>query len=385
MAKPLIPLAGTNEGRHSGRGKSFASFEEIAPVPSSRASLSRGAVAPETLIDVAPGPAALWSLDRRSCVLSDRFRRLLGFEEGDFEDDPSLWLQRIHPEDHARFSRAWEKLEKGQKKIRCSYRFLPKGRTQEIRLQEVAFSYPIAHGFSRGICSLYSVEAAAPDKSPGLQPTPELVRGLTHEIGNNLQAITGEVDLLRISGLLTAGASTSIKRGIEQIQRLAREIEEYLFPPALQLRSEDPAAVLKEVVGSIEKELVLDGIRVALVAKESLPRMLVDGQFGKALRGVIEFSRALLANGGELKIEAGMRREGDDRYIEVKFVSSSATALGVEERDVFRPFLRVNDYRVGLSMAVARQVLRRHFGKIQFHKEENRGIFCILMKVAPEG
>jgi nitrogen-specific signal transduction histidine kinase len=79
-----------------------------------------------------------------------------------------------------------------------------------------------------------------------------------------------------------------------------------------------------------------------------------------------------------------MRRQEGERYIELNIVSSSATSLQVDEKDVFRPFSNVNGYRLGLSMAVAQQILRRHHGEIVFRKEDsNRGVFCLLIR-APE-
>ena len=78
-----------------------------------------------------------------------------------------------------------------------------------------------------------------------------------------------------------------------------------------------------------------------------------------------------------------LRREGE-RYIELNIVSSSSTSLQVDERDVFRPFSNVNGYRLGLSMAVAQQILKRHYGEIVFRKEDsNRGVFSLLIR-APE-
>jgi K+-sensing histidine kinase KdpD len=138
------------------------------------------------------------------------------------------------------------------------------------------------------------------------------------------------------------------------------------------------------VIQSKEKEMAAYGIRTGMIVKEALPKVPLDGQFDRALRDVIDFSRVLLPQGGELKIEAGMRRQAGERYIELNIVSSSATSLQVDENDVFRPFSNVNGYRLGLSMAVARQILRRHYGEIIFRKEDStRGVFCLLIR-APE-
>ena len=98
---------------------------------------------------------------------------------------------------------------------------------------------------------------------------------------------------------------------------------------------------------------------------------------------MIEFSRALLPHGGELEVEAGLQVIDGQRYVELQVASSSATSLAVEEKDVFRPFLRINNRQIGLSLALTRQILSRHQGKISFQKENpRRGLFTILLRVS---
>jgi nitrogen-specific signal transduction histidine kinase len=58
----------------------------------------------------------------------------------------------------------------------------------------------------------------------------------------------------------------------------------------------------------------------------------------------------------------------------------------MDEVDVFRPFLNINGRRIGLSMAVAREILRRHSGKIVFSREQrNRAVFSIRLKMPSTG
>jgi hypothetical protein len=347
-------------------------------------------LSPTSLIDVSiileviPYPVALWSLDRRSCIFNHLTRELLGFSDDDFIKNGSLWTDRIHPQDQDAFASAWRKLQAGEKKIDCRYRFLPKNETAALRLREISIVHSRRESDGLGTWSLYTQETGLEDEFTGTYSLRKLLGGLTHDIGNNLQTISGELELSRWSGVLSVESAEAMARGITQIRTLAHEIEEYLFPSTHRLKTEDPASLLTEVIQSKEKEMAAHGIRTGMVVKEVLPKVPLDGQFDRALRGVIDFSRALLPQGGELKIEAGMRRREGERYIELNIVSSSSTSLQVDERDVFRPFSKVNGHRLGLSMAVAQQILRRHYGEIVFRKEDsNRGVFSLLIR-APE-
>ena len=350
--------------------------------PDPASPLTAGLIEAGTALEFVPSPAALWSLDRHSCFFNDDARELLGFCEHDFRQDAALWLERIHPEDRKEFLRAWKSLQAGDTRVSSRYRFQPKNRTQVLWLREVSFLYGSSGAEKPNVWTVYLEEVASESLFQGTGQVRNFVRGLTHEMGNNLQAIRGELDILRFSQAIPNDSAETIYRGINQVRRLVHEIEDYLFPSSVEPQTEDPAFVLAEVIQSREKEMAAHGIRTGMKLKQSLPKVPLDLQFGRALTNVIDFSRALLSKGGELNIEAGVCRQDGENYIELNIVSSSETSLQVEEGDVFRPFASVNGHRAGLSMAVAQQILRRHFGKIVFRKEQsNRGVFSLLIRV----
>ena len=375
MPTSKITTLSRNKMKQTGALDDTAHLDPASP-------LTAGLIEAGTALEFLPSPAALWSLDRHSCFFNDDARELLGFCEHDFKQDAALWLERIYPEDRKEFLRAWKSLQAGDTKVSSRYRFQPKNRTQVLCLREVSFLYGGSGAKKPNVWTVYREEVASESLFQGAGQVRNFVRGLTHEMGNNLQAIRGELDILRFSQAIPNDSAETIYRGINQVRRLVHEIEEYLFPSSVEPKTEDPASVLAEVIQSREKEMAAHGIRTGMKLKQSLPKVPLDLQFGRALTNVIDFSRALLSKGGELSIEAGVCRQDGENYIELNIVSSSETSLQVEEGDVFRPFANVNGHRAGLSMAVAQQILRRHFGKIVFRKEEsNRGVFSLLIRV----
>src|SRR5262245_42726987 len=327
----------------------------VASSPEDQDSLyspSTGLVDVSVILEVIPYPVALWSLDRRSCIFNHPTRQLLGFSDDDFHQNSSLWIDRIHPQDRDAFVSAWSNLQAGDKKIDCRYRFLAKNHATALRLREISIVQSRRESDVLAIWSLYSEESGFDDEFIEAYPLRKLLGGLTHDIGNNLQTISGELELSRWSGVLSVESAEAMARGITQIRTLAHEIEEYLFPSKHRPRTEDPASLLTEVIQSKEKEMAAHGIRTGVVVKEALPKVALDGQFDRALRGVIDFSRALLPKGGELKIEAGMLRREGERYIELEIVRSFSTSLQVDGGEVFCLFSYVKCYRLGLRICV---------------------------------
>jgi PAS domain-containing protein len=330
----------------------------------------------------APYPMGLWSLDRRYCVFNSLARELLGYGEDEILRHAELYLDRIHPEDRHDFLSAWKKLRDGETRASCRYRFRPKGESETRSLQEISLSFPVPGNDKKGALTLYAEERKNFKRIADAPQLRGLLRGLTHEIGNNLQAISGELELLRWSGTLPAESAAIVSSRIRQILNLAYDIQEYFFPSFGGSDDEDLASVIVEVLRKSEQEMNASGIRTEMIVQEALPKVPLDGQFAKALKTIIDFSRALLAAGGDLKIEAGAcRRDGRD-YIQLNVISASRGDLRLKEVSVFRPFINVFGYRPGLSMAVAQRILRRHSGEIVFRKEQaNRGVFSVLMRV----
>lgn len=338
------------------------------------------------LLELLPFPAALWSRDRCTCVFNTHTRRLLGYCESDFLRKTDLWMDRIHPQDRDGFTNAWRRIEGVEKTISCRYRFLTGYDDKQIRLQELLCSYSTPATAWPAVWSLYFDAQIIDDEvSDGGQIPRDFVRSVTHAIGNSLQAIGGEVDLLRLTGDLPQQSARTVYHGVEQIRELVSDVSEYLAPSPLGLRRENLATVISEVIQSIKPRLEQCGIRVGVRLTRPLPELPLGAQFRNALKRVIEVSNALLRGGGELRLEAGLKRIRKSRYVEVRVINVSPTFLEVDDTDVFRPYLKVNDYCVGLTMSLARQILRHHFGKIIFHKEKrNRGVFSILIKVPAE-
>jgi K+-sensing histidine kinase KdpD len=345
---------------------------------SSAVSLKNGTVEAGLLLGSAPYPMALWSLDQQLCVFNSPASKLLGYSEQEIKYHPELYLDRIHPEDRGVFASAWQRLRLGEKSSSCCYRFVPKHDSEPRTLQENSFLLQDAAALT-----FYSEVRNEGEKAAKGHRLRSLLRGISHEIGNNLQAISGELELLRWSGNLPAESAAVVSSAIMHIRTLTGDVEEYFSPLAGRFETNDFPAVLSNVIQERAEKTRASGIETEIAVNGTLPKVFLDDRLVKTLKAVMDFSCALLAGGGDLKVEAGLCRRGEAEYIEVDFVSCCRTTLPIQGDHVFRPFVNFGRYRSGLSLTVARRALRRRFGEIAFRKEDgNRGVFSILIPVA---
>jgi nitrogen-specific signal transduction histidine kinase len=211
--------------------------------------------------------------------------------------------------------------------------------------------------------------------------TAEILEGLAHEIQNNLQSISMGLDLLCLTQADPLESQTVV-RGIERISRLLREVREYFSPPETRHSTDNLVAVLEEVAQRVEKEWAHQVGRLRIAPGGPLPPLRLDWrQFRSTVERILVFSCVLLPQNGELEVEARLREIGAQQYVELKVGGPCAPGAGVEEKDVFTPFLRVNGYQVGLSLVLARRICHRHHGKISFHQDNRQqGLFTLLLK-----
>jgi K+-sensing histidine kinase KdpD len=205
-----------------------------------------------------------------------------------------------------------------------------------------------------------------------------------HEFRNHLQSIIVGLDLMQ----LTQDDSLECQQMRQEIQRACRllqEVQEYFFPPPWSLSAESLAAIVREVVQRKQDEWHSQDIRLRVICHDPPSALQLDWrQVQSALERVLAFARALLSQGGMLEVTAQMRKQSGQPWIELKVISSAVTALEVEEQDVFQPFLRVNDYQLGLSLTLVHQMVDRQHGRVSFRKTNpRRGCFTLLLKAFP--
>jgi nitrogen-specific signal transduction histidine kinase len=338
------------------------------------------------VLDHLPTGVGVWYVQPFFCVFNRGAVQLTGFSDCDFQQDDSLWLSRVHPRDQELVSSLRRQLRTEKQKVACNYRFLPNGGKQEIWIRDVSLPFQNPDGEIGGIVSVYTdISALMAGTKQDTQITADLravIEGLAHDVRNYVHVISGALEFLRLTGSLTF-ESHGIIKAVEQINRLVGELEEYFFPPDAQLSVANAVLLLRDVIQQMQDELLPRGIHLKLFHPGALPQVQLDArQIRRAIERILDFSVALLPQGGKLNIKARRREINGTEYVELQIISYSPCSLEVDEKEVFQPFLQVRKYKAGLSLALAREALYRNRGQISFRKNNSQqALFSLLLEV----
>ena len=354
-----------------------------------------------SVLDLLPSAAAVWHLDQTLSVLNARAQEVTRCAVLDV-GNRDQWLKRIHHQDRSRCHGAWEQLQHRFQRITCDYRFAPKGKRNTVWLREVAVPYHNTQDEVEGILSVFtdisdlqsplladtdkgrtlSRQRMAEEEQAGIASTAALIDGFSHEVQNSLQGIGLGLDLLRMTQTDPLECQT-VAQAIERASRFLREIREFYQPPEPYVTTEDPRIILAEVAQQVDTAWPNQDVQWHLMCQESLPSLAFEWRyFGLNWERVLTFLYALLPQGGEIGIQVKLRKIDTQRYIELRVQITSATPFSIDDTQIWKPFVKVNGYPVGLSMVLVRQMLSRHNGKISFHKKNaSQGILTVLLKV----
>jgi signal transduction histidine kinase len=217
-----------------------------------------------------------------------------------------------------------------------------------------------------------------------------LAAGVAHEINNPLAIINEKAGLLGDIVNATEGIQNREKM-LKQLDSIENSVKRCSgithrllgFAKHMDLRSEPIAldALMREVMGFLEKEAAFRKISVNLDVPEVLPTLASDrGQLQQLFLNIINNAFDAMNDGGKLDI--GIRR-ADAGAIAVVIKDDGC---GIPKQDIdriFEPFFTKKAHGTGLGLSISYGIVQKLGGQIRVESEVGKGTaFTITLPAA---
>ncbi len=207
----------------------------------------------------------------------------------------------------------------------------------------------------------------------------ELAAGVAHEIGNPLNALSLNLQLLsrefknepnetrrnRLQGDI-ASALNEVKR----LEGIIREFLTALRPAKPQTTPMSLADPLKETLATLKAQLEDRRIKVSIDLPPALPPVMIDGsQIKQVFFNLIKNAMEAMKDGGSLEIDLS----SDDQYVTASFLDNGSGMSDETIAHVFEPYHTTKKHGTGLGLMVSQRIIRAHGGEIDITSKEGHG------------
>ncbi len=208
-----------------------------------------------------------------------------------------------------------------------------------------------------------------------------------HDIRNPLQAITGDVYLLKeeLRGMPerpekgSAGESLEgIEKNVEYINKIVADLQDFARPLKPRIEEVDLKQIIEDLLA---KNGVPQNVKVSVRVEAEAEKILVDPIFiSRIMVNLVNNAIQAMPKGGELTINAF--KDVNDVLITVK-----DSGVGIPEKvkdKLFEPMFTTKSKGQGFGLAVIKRMTEALGGKFTFESKEKKGTTFIVRLPPPK-
>ena len=197
----------------------------------------------------------------------------------------------------------------------------------------------------------------------------ELASGVAPEIGNPLNAISLDLQILRRD----YPENESISECIHQVARLDGILKGFLQalrPSRPNLMAGSVAEPLTSCLASLKNQFEDRAISVTVDIQTALPQIALDrDQLEQVFFNLIKNALEAVKDGGKIALEIG----ADDNDVVTTITDSGAGIPAEQLVHLFEPYRTTKEHGTGLGLMISQRIVRDHGGTISVESEPGRG------------
>lgn len=234
----------------------------------------------------------------------------------------------------------------------------------------------IASDLETALQAVQRYESAETSQLEKMASIGEIAATVAHEIKNPLAGISGALQVMAEDIPEDSPRKEICNEILSEIDRLDRCVKELIIfarPQEINPMPADLNGIVAKAAAGVERAAAAMGVKIAELPG-ALPEIPVDpGQLEKALTGVILYQMQLMPEGGTITLSTRYDRDKD----EVRIISAdTARALTAENiQYIFKPSFSTKYTGSGLGLAVSRNIVESHGGRIRVESESGIGNF----------
>lgn len=266
---------------------------------------------------------------------------------------------------------------------------VPGGSRDELSLLSEAFNGMVDR-LERDIAALRAMSDGLL-RAERLATAGALSAGVAHEVNNPLAAVSSLVQLVR-SRSEDARSREMLDRALEQMDRISRALQDLMAlarPREEQRRRVRLGQIAEETLRLLRYDKSFRRLTIKVELDESLPPIELDpDRIQQVVLNLLINARDALADTAEpvIHVRSLLAREGARREHRLEIEDNGPGISSEDQARIFEPFFstKAPGAGTGLGLAVCRDILSGHEGKLEVRSEPGRGCAFVLRLPADE-
>ncbi len=212
-------------------------------------------------------------------------------------------------------------------------------------------------------------------RSQRLASIGRLAAGVAHEIRNPLSSIKGFATYFKERYREVPEDQKTAEVMIQEVERLNRvigQLLEFARPMSIEEKPTSIQALIQHSVKLIEGDVNKKGISIDTDISPEIDKMMIDpDRFKQVLLNL--YLNSIEAMGEEGRLSVGLRRDEDERDIQIVISDTGAGIRGEDLPHIFDPYFTSKSSGTGLGLAIVLKIIESHGGKIGVESQPGEG------------